>query len=113
MPSRPGLTVDEFKGRVEAWLASSRFRGISGDPRRRIISFPDMREIVPPHPLETLRRFAGHDVEILQVRYTPALEIIVGAGLAMTGLLAIWQKISAARAAHYEANFKQAEAQMR
>jgi hypothetical protein len=28
-------------------------------------------------------------------------------------LLAIWQKISAARTAHYEANIKQAEAQMR
>jgi uncharacterized protein YqfA (UPF0365 family) len=63
--------------------------------------------------MDMLQRLTGLDVEVLRVRYNPVLEIILGAGVAATGLLFLWERISKARTAHYNANIKQAEAEMR
>jgi hypothetical protein len=81
--------------------------------RRTIFFFPDIRGSRPPYPLAALQVMTGIDVELLQVRYNPVLEIIVIAGGVATGVLALWQRISKARKDHYEANIKQREAEMR
>jgi hypothetical protein len=60
---QPGLTLDELQARVEGLVGLfTLFQEPAVIRERRILSWPDGREIGPPHPLETLRFFAGHDI---------------------------------------------------
>jgi hypothetical protein len=113
-PERPGLTIGELQFRLEGLVS---LFTLLEDPalvlRRRIIYFPGFGRSRPPYSLRTLQDLTGLDVEVLQVRYNPVLEIILGVGVVATGLLALWRRISKARKDHYEANIKQTEAEMR
>jgi hypothetical protein len=113
-PEQPGMTFGELQSRVEGLMS---LFTLLEDPalvrRRRIIYIDSFEESRPPYPLDTLQSLTGFDIEVQRVRYNPVLEIIFGAGVGASGLLLLWERISKARTAHYEANIKQAEAEMR
>jgi hypothetical protein len=113
-PEQPGMTFGELQARVEGLMS---LFTLLEDPalvrRRRIIYIDSFEESRPPYAMDMLQDLTGFDIEIQRVRYNPVLEIIFGAGVVATGLLLLWERISKARTAHYEANIKQAEAEMR
>jgi hypothetical protein len=113
-PEQPGLALGRFQDRIEGLIS---LFTLLEDPelvrRRRIIYVFSLEESRPPYGMDILQRLTGLDVEVLRLRYNPVLEIILGAGVVVTGLLALWERISKTRIAHSEANIRAAEAQMR
>jgi hypothetical protein len=113
-PEQPGMSFAELRIRVEGLMS---LFTLLEDPafvrRRRLRYVLSLEESGPPFPLNTLQFMTGFDIEVRRVRYNPVLEIIIGASVVSSAFLYVWERVSKARTAHYEANIRQAEAEMR
>jgi hypothetical protein len=113
-PEQPGMSLAELLIRVEGLMS---LFTLLEDPafvrRRRFRYFPSLEESGAPFPLNAFQFMTGFDIEVRRVRYNPVLEIIVGASVVASAFLYVWERVSKARTAHYEANIRQAEAEMR